>query len=56
LEQWVANHGSSFSPVRFVTLCSQAEGRKDPELKQFCEKVLNAEWWMLFDHCYAKMG
>ncbi len=39
-------------------LCSaalQAEISKDPELKQFCEKVSNAEWRMLFDHVHARM-
>jgi len=55
LEQLISNHGDRFSPHKFVSICQQADISKDQELKQFCEKVANTEWRMLFDHAHARM-
>ncbi len=55
LEKFVANHGSSWGTSRFVSLCQQATDSKDADVVKFCEKVMAAEWQLLFDSCHSKL-
>ena len=54
LQQHVDGHGSSWSPQRFVGLCSEAASSKDPQLLRFCEKLMDVELKLLLDYCYEQ--
>lgn len=54
-EAHIAKHGSSWDPIKFVSLCSEVADKKDPDLLRFCEGVMAAEFQMLLDYCYAKL-
>jgi hypothetical protein len=54
-EAHIAKHGSSWQPIKFVSLCDQVAGSKDAELRRFCEGVMAAEVQLLLRWCYDRM-
>ncbi len=56
LVKFVANHGGSWAPSRFVALCQQAaDGGAPAGAQRFCERVIAAEWRLLFDSCHGRL-
>jgi hypothetical protein len=51
----VANHGARWAPSRFVSLCQRAAESGEPEVVRFCERVMLAEWRLLFDSCHERL-
>ncbi len=45
----------SWDPYAFVDLCQQAAG-EGGDLESFCQTVQLAEWQLLFDYCYVRVG
>lgn len=41
----------SWDPMHFVDCCSRA-ARQDHGAEQFCRRIAQAEWELLFDYCY----
>ncbi len=56
LEQLAANHGETFSPARWVAVCSEAARSGDTALTRWCEAVMREEFLGLFDHCYSRLA
>lgn len=54
-EAHMSKHGSSWQPVKFVSLCDQVAASKDPELSAFCEGVMAAELQLLLNWCYQHL-
>ncbi|KAF8057658.1 hypothetical protein HT031_006007 [Scenedesmus sp. PABB004] len=57
-EAHVARHGGAWNPTRFVGLCADLAGARDPPdaaLLRFAEGVMAAELRLLLDHCYARL-
>lgn len=55
LERHVANHGSTWQPSRYVTLCSQAAEGQEEALLRFCSAVNRCEWDLLLNHCLGRL-
>jgi hypothetical protein len=44
--------GGQWDPFVFVDLCQQAVRGNDSALRDLCLDIQQAEWELLFDHCY----
>jgi hypothetical protein len=43
---------AEWDPLQFVDLCQTSVREAGSELECFCRRVQQAEWQILFDHCY----
>ncbi|KXZ47721.1 hypothetical protein GPECTOR_33g603 [Gonium pectorale] len=56
LERLAASHGDAFSPAKWVAVCAEAAGSRDPALTAWCERVMREEVRALLDHCCGRMA
>jgi len=49
--------GTRLDPTRLVQLCADAQRPgAEPKVRAFAERVVNLEWRLLFDWCYARLA
>jgi hypothetical protein len=49
-------HGKDWKPGEFLAMCKHAVKKGDESDLEFCRQVVNTEWRLLFDHCYAPLS